>query len=143
MSSTRSAGFAPAGDVDDACCVAVSGLPAFAASCRVPTLCFSVCANGTAAGLVAASLPADVAAADEPAPRAALMAVPAVSSSAPSRGRGGMAILSFESGERLRRAGRIGPHAQNLRGVFVGVALFALRGTLRFLRDAARLQGFV
>ena len=138
-SSSVADGFVPAAGFDEACCVDASGTPAFDASRRVATLCFSVCANGTAVVAVAASVPAAL---DEPAPRAALSAVPAVSSSAPSRGRGGMSVLSFECGGRLRRTGRVGPHAQDLRGVFVGVALFAPGVALRFQRDAARLQDF-
>jgi hypothetical protein len=92
-------GFVPAAEVDEfgadvdaADEVAPSDVSPLAASWRLATLCLSVCANGTAAGPLAESLPADAAgvadAADEPELRTALMAAPAVSIRAPSRGRG-------------------------------------------------------
>ncbi|CAG9245438.1 hypothetical protein BCEP4_10026 [Burkholderia cepacia] len=59
------------------------------------------------------------------------------------QGQGRHDVLSFECGGRLRRTGRVGPHAQDLRGVFVGIALLAPGFALRFLRDAARLQDFI
>src|SRR5258705_6388330 len=50
--------------------------------------------------------------------------------------------LVGQTWRRSRRSNAFGAHAQNSRGVFVGVALIAPRDGFRFGRFAARLQHF-